>query len=582
MDNRRVLLAVLLSLAVLIAWQFLMPVPPPPAPPAVPGPEEEGVATATARPDRAADEVTGDEAAAEPEPPGEPVSASTEQRVTVETDLYRVELTNRGGQILHFELVEHGSHGGGQVDLVRHRPGGPYPFALVDGAGEPLPVNDALFTIEQEATGDGAQVTFRYRGAEGDVEKRFVFQRGGLFTFAATVPRPQSWWLFVGPGVRNPTVAELENTYARRGGVYLQGDDVERLDGSDASERTVIGGPGVRWFGLEDTYFLTALIPRQPVERVAMVPYLLDPRGDGGFAPMPEAPTEAEEELRRDYALLVQPPGDGLDLVAYWGAKKHDRLAALPYSLEETVNFGVFGFLSRWILVGLIWIHDNVVANYGWAIVLMTLFIKVLLLPLTHKSYVSMQKMQQLNPKMQAIRAKFRGKLRDKQGRMNFEAQRKMNEEIRELYSQEGVNPAGGCLPMLLQLPVLFAFYSLLGAAVELRGEPWMLWIQDLSEKDPIYALPIIMGATQFIQTKMTPMSGDPMQRRIMQMMPLIWLIFFLGFPSGLVLYWLTNNVLTIAQQATYNHLKKRNEEPPAGGSAPRSRDKGSKRVAAK
>jgi YidC/Oxa1 family membrane protein insertase len=273
--------------------------------------------------------------------------------------------------------------------------------------------------------------------------------------------------------------------------------------------------------------------------------------------------------MDRDYALVLRPEEDRLDLVAYWGAKKYDRLAAMKdYGLEGTVNLGWFGLLAKPILAGLLWLHDNLVHNYGWAIVLMTVAIKLLLFPLTHKSYVSMQKMQQLNPRMQAIRAKWRGKLRDKQGKMNFEAQRQMNDEIRQLYAEEGVNPAGGCLPMILQLPILFAFYQLLSTAVELRGAPWLGWIHDLSAPDPYYALPLIMGATQFIQQRMTPMAGDPMQRRIMQFMPLIWLVFFLGFPAGLVLYWLTNNVLTIAQQGIYQSYKKRRARA-AGGESP-------------
>jgi YidC/Oxa1 family membrane protein insertase len=222
----------------------------------------------------------------------------------------------------------------------------------------------------------------------------------------------------------------------------------------------------------------------------------------------------------------------------------------------------MFGFFSRGLLIGLDWIHDHVVPNYGWSIVLLTLVIKLVLLPLTHKSYISMRKMQQLAPKMQAIRERYRPKLRDKKGRPDVEMQRKMNEEIMALYKSEGVNPAGGCLPMLLQLPVLFAFYRLLYVAVELRGAPWVFWIEDLSIKDPYYVLPIVMGATQFIQTKMTPMAGDPMQRRLFQLMPVFMTVLFIGFPSGLVLYWLTNNVLTIAQQAVYNRVL----GPPGGG----------------
>jgi YidC/Oxa1 family membrane protein insertase len=136
-----------------------------------------------------------------------------------------------------------------------------------------------------------------------------------------------------------------------------------------------------------------------------------------------------------------------------------------------------------------------------------------------------------------------------------------MNEEIMALYKSEGVNPAGGCLPILLQLPILFAFFKLLTATVELRNAPWIGWIRDLSQFDPYYVLPLVMTVTQFIQTKMTPPAGDPMQRRMFQLMPLFMLFFFLWSPSGLVLYWLTNNVLTIVQQGVYNHLKQRRAE---------------------
>jgi YidC/Oxa1 family membrane protein insertase len=180
-----------------------------------------------------------------------------------------------------------------------------------------------------------------------------------------------------------------------------------------------------------------------------------------------------------------------------------------------------------------------------------------------------MRRMQELNPKVQAIREKWRPKLKDRQGKPNVEAQRKMQEEMTGLFRSEGVNPAGGCVPMLLQIPVFFAFYNVLSTAVELRHAPWFLWIADLSVKDPYYVLPLVMGATQFVQQRMTPQAGDPMQRRIFQMMPIVFTFLFLGFPSGLVLYWLVNNVLTIAQQGIYNHLKAR--EAAAGGSPAKS-----------
>jgi len=191
--------------------------------------------------------------------------------------------------------------------------------------------------------------------------------------------------------------------------------------------------------------------------------------------------------------------------------------------------------------------------------VLMTIVLKIMLLPLTLTAYSSMQKMQRLNPKIQAIRERYRPKLRDKQGKMNSEAQRQMNEEVMALYKAEGVNPAGGCLPILLQIPVFFAFYSLLSASVELWHAPWIGWIHDLSAKDPYYVLPILMGVTQVIQQKMTPAAADPIQRRMFQLFPVIFTVFSLGFPSGLVLYWLVNNILTIIQQAIQNAVR-----PPA------------------
>ena len=334
---------------------------------------------------------------------------------------------------------------------------------------------------------------------------------------------------------------------------------MERVPARKAEEPVALPGSGLAWAALDDRYFVTALIPQRaaPARGARFVPLLLEASATEGaatFAPMPEGgPSEAQEDLPRDLAMVLEPAGERLAVSAYWGEKSLERLSRAHPGLRDTVAFGMFGWASRWLLKGLVWIHDHVVANYGWSIVLMTVLIKLFLLPLTHKSYISMRKMQQLAPKMQAIRERYRPKLRDKKGRPDIEMQRKMNEEIMALYKSEGVNPAGGCLPMLLQLPVFFAFYRLLYLAVELRGEPWILWVDDLSQE--FWPLAIVMGATQFIQTKMTPMAGDPMQRRLFQLMPVVMTVFFLFFPSGLVLYWLTNNVVTIAQQAVYNRV---------------------------
>jgi YidC/Oxa1 family membrane protein insertase len=283
--------------------------------------------------------------------------------------------------------------------------------------------------------------------------------------------------------------------------------------------------------------------------------------GEGArFLPVPSKDeiTADQKDLPRELRVVLTAAGEEVALRCYWGPKSYERLKALPYGLEETVNWGSLTILVRPLLAGLLWLHDHVVPSYGWAIVLMTVLIKLALLPLTHHSMKSMKKMQELNPKMQRIRERYRPKLKDKQGKPDLEMQRKMNDEIMALYREHGVNPAGGCLPLLLQMPILFAFYRLLSTAFELRGAPWILWIRDLSAADPYYVLPIVMGVTQFLQVKLSPQTGDPMQRRMFMLMPLFMTFLFLGFPSGLVLYWLTNNVLTIAQQWVYNRIQAR------------------------
>lgn len=577
MENRRVFLAVLLSMAVIIGWQLLVPPPePPPPPPATESAAEDQAAEVPAGEERpaptaapAATGETAEGAAAEaedaPAVPPETVSASSERRVVLEGEGFRAALTNRGAQLVSFRLPEHEDGEGGEVDLVRDRQGIAYPFGLVASDGRELPVGDRLFAVEETVgpTGEPAAV-FTYAGPEGRVTKRFAVAPNGLLEVEVEARLDQPWGVVLGPGLRNPSALDEERKFKYRGAVYMAGGEVETVPPEDAAQPVVLPGAGTTWVGLEDTYFLAAVVPQTPVERIVITPWLVRAEGAeaGGaptFTPVPAGGVaEEDEDLRRELRVVLMPAGNTLSATAYVGAKDLDRLEAMPWGLQETVRLGWFGFLARLFLRGLQWIHGNVVANYGWAIVLMTILIKIVLLPLTHKSYVSMQKMQELAPRMKAIRNKYKGKLRDKKGRPDIEQQKKMNEEISALYRSEGVNPAGGCLPMLLQFPVLIGFYNLLSHAIELRGAPWILWIDDLSMHDPIYVLPIVMGAVQFLQQRMAPAMGDPMQRRMMMAMPVVFTFLFMGFPSGLVLYWLTNNVLTLIQQAAYQHLKAR------------------------
>lgn len=555
-------LAVALSLAVLIIWNILFP-PKPPRREAVPaGTPRESPAPAP-RPDAGTPPApatvpeTG-VAPAEPAAPRPLVQAAGEQQVELAAPGLRAVFTNRGAQLVS---LEHTTSSGQTLDLVRQRRQPPYPFGLVGRGLDPDPLNGALFAAERGA--GGRSVLFRYSGPLGAAEKRFSFDEQGLLQVEVRVDGRQDWGLLVGPGIRNPTAEELDSQFEMRGAVFRSGGEVTVLDAKGAEEGKSLDGEGMSWVGLEDTFFLAAVIPREDVGRVSLQPVLVHGAGEGArFVPMPpkDRLTGEQEDLPREYVLVLRPEEERLSLTSYWGAKEYGRLKALPYGLDESVQWGVLGILAKPLLAGLRWIYDNVVANYGWAIILMTVLIKILLLPLTHSSMVSMKKMQALNPKMQAIRERYRPKLRDKQGKPNMEMQRKMNEEVMALYRSEGVNPAGGCLPLLLQMPILFAFYRMLTIAAELRGAPWLGWIDDLSAQDPYYVLPIVMGATQFLQVKLGPQAPDPMQRRLFLFMPVFMTFFFLGFPSGLVLYWLTNNVLTIVQQSVYNHLRKREQ----------------------
>jgi YidC/Oxa1 family membrane protein insertase len=561
-ETRRLLLAFVLSLAVIAVWYTVFP----PAKPKPPEPSPAAASKAVPAPG-AASAVPGGAVApgrpggGAPSPSVAPVQAAAEERIILQSGRSRAVLTNRGAQLLSLIVPEKSDPKSGTLEMVRQRAGIAYPYSLTLNGTQPSPLNQALFQTERDA--EGRSATFRYSGPLGSAEKTFRFDDRGLLGVDVRVPGRTDWGVLVGPGIRNPTADEMKSRYEHRRGVYKKGDDVETPDPGGMYDPVEVSGGSLAWAGLEDTYYLAAQVPQARLDRILYVPMLVQPGEKGGaeqFLPVPgkDDITREQKGLPRELFLLLRPAGDQLSLVSFWGAKEHDRLKSLHYGLEETIELGSLKPLVLPLLYALHWIYDRVVANYGWAIVLLTVVIKLLLLPLTHKSTMSMRKMQELNPKVQSIRDRYRTKLRDKQGRPNLEAQRKMNEEVMAVYKEAGVNPAGGCLPMLIQLPILYAFYRLLSTAVDLRSAPWLGWIHDLSAADPYLILPIVMGATQFLQVRMGPQAGDPMQRRLFQIMPVAMTVFFLGVPSGLVLYWLTNNVLTIIQLQVYNRWRER------------------------
>ena len=320
--------------------------------------------------------------------------------------------------------------------------------------------------------------------------------------------------------------------FERLSAVVRVNGDLERIDAGKVKGGARFSGL-VEFAGVEDQYFLTVLLPDGGVGEVAVV------REKGGAA------------------VVAGGGGGAVRGTLYAGPKAHDVLVGYGRGLDETLSFGIFGLLSVGFLVALKWIYSWV-GNWGVAIIVLTAALRVVLFPLTHKSTVAMRRLQKVQPKMKAIQDRYK-----ERAKKDPQARARMNQEVMALYKQEGVNPMGGCLPLLLQLPILWALYSLFAHAIELRQAPFALWITDLAQKDPTYILPILMTVSMFVQQKLAPQAADPAQRRLFLMMPLIFGFMFMSFPAGLVLYWLVNNLLTIAQQVATERLLR---EAPAKG----------------
>ena len=301
---------------------------------------------------------------------------------------------------------------------------------------------------------------------------------------------------------------------------------LESIKSGDLKEPKTFAGK-VEWAGLDEGYFLTAIIPESVKSWVTV-------------SEAPKAPMVAS--VRAPVEALAPGQAAQFSYVLYFGPKNLDDLR--PLGLGRAVDFGWFDFLGKPLLTFLSWL-ERYSFNYGWAIVILTILLRIVFWYPNHKSYKSMKDMQKLQPKVAKLREKYKD---DKET---------MNKELMALYRTFKVNPMAGCLPMVMQLPVFVALYNVLGYAIELRHASFIptlpftniVWLADLSAKDPLLITPIIMGATMFIQQKMTPSTGDPAQAKMMMFLPLIFTFMFLNFASGLVIYWLVNNVLSIAQQ---------------------------------
>ena len=368
-------------------------------------------------------------------------------------------------------------------------------------------------------------VTFRYAGGGVSATKTFTFAGDYPFTFSVAVAPATPYRVAIGPGIRTLEADEKESMYVVTGNGVVQRDDKVTAVSREKSDRVNLFDH-VDFIGIEDNYFLSALRPSH-----------------GGSAVLHAS--EFGQEKRRDFYAAVNAAPDGTVSGTAYFIPKQTQLVD-RFHLEKTLQFGMFGIIARAFLLVLLWLN-TFVHNFGWSIIVLTLIIKVVLYPLQHKSMSSMKKMQKVQPKVEAIKAKYRKVQKDPEQRQ------KMNMETMKLYQQEGINPASGCLPLVIQLPILWAFYNLLSHAIELRGAPWMLWLHDLSAKDPYYIMPVLMVVTMFIQQAMTPTTVDPAQKRMFYIMPLVMGWIFKELPSGVVLYYLMQNILTIIQQWILN-----------------------------
>jgi len=553
METRRFILALALSVGILLLWQaWFAPSPPPPR---STSPVEERTTEVEAEPEPPPPQARE----AEPVEPGQVVAAEAEETLTVDNGVFVVELGNRGGRVLSWRLNEYTDRGGEPLELVPsfEEPVELFPLAaMTDNEMLAREINEALFAVERSDSDSSTTVTFTWADGRGvEVSKSLTFRDGDYLVDVSLevveAGRRRRAGVVWGPGFGAQDPRAGKNNYSYNAVLWNQDGTATHRYSRKVEDVSFRGR--FLWAGLEDQYFTALILPGGDESRVDLTARKLTRLFPG------ETGADAPEPKTLDVAtVVVTVPAEGARL--YIGPKKYTMLEGLGSDLQDAVWFSSNGFLaviSAFLFQCLLWIHDHTLRNYGLAIIITTVLLRLLLFPLNQWSMVSIKKsqlqMQRLQPKVNAIRNRYKKK-------KDAESRAKMNQEMMALYKHEGVNPAGGlmgCLPMLAQFPVLIGFYLMLTVAVELRGAHFFGWIHDLSLADPFYITPLLMGVTMFLQQRMS-MSRvtDPTQRqqqRIMMIMPFFFTFICISLPSGLVLYWFVNNLLGIGQQWLVN-----------------------------
>jgi YidC/Oxa1 family membrane protein insertase len=506
-------------------------------------------------------------------PAAQPVSkqAASESETVIENGLYRITFTNRGAQVKSWVLKQFNDDQGKPLDLVNSAAAAKqgYPLSLwTYDEGLRNTLNSALYVPSTTETllEAPAQIAFEYSDGSLTVRKSFHFDHSyvvsvetSVFSNGSPVYAFPAWPSGFGDQTNVPAYESAEFE-------YQVNDKTEHINVKKISGGNTAHG-SYNWVGISDSYFAAAFIPDRPEDlSVISLHYGLD-------IPDPSKPDQTR-------------PVDLIGIAAGHPGQTSTRLFAGPKSvqvlesisvptisgaerdLRSIVNFGFFGVIARPLFIWLRWTNQYV-NNWGWSIVLQTLIITLALAPLTVYQMKSAIKMQKVQPQMKAIQEKY------KKYSMKDPRKQEMNKEIADLYKAHNVNPVGGCLPLLIQLPFLYAYYRMLSVAIDLRQAHW-LWIHDLSAADPLYILPLLMAGSMFLSQKMTPQVGmDPAQQRMMNvMMPVMMGIFFFKLPAGLNLYYAVSNLIRIGQQAIMNRTELGREMREIAAKRARKRDK--------
>jgi YidC/Oxa1 family membrane protein insertase len=559
MEQRNLLLAVALSLLVLTVYSMLFP-PPPVRPKGPVAASPSGSATVPQAPSPAAVRSAAPETVPLAPTTGPKVADDKERRVEVESPQGLVAFSNKGARLLSWQLARFKDKRGHPEEMVQAVVGGPRSLDLETGdLALDARLKEALFkasaeTLQVPARGP-AVLRFEFADGEIQAEKSLSFETGkALVEVSARVSRQgQDLPLRIlwGPGIGNPTAAEKEvQGYVAPQGVALVGSSVERPPTAKLTEARKLGL--AQWAGMESHYFAAILVPPGGMGAAEVRPVALPPLEDG--KPRPDA-----------VVAIDLAPGAG-PAQLYVGPKDYQELERAGHGLSRVTLAQMGDWIGPPIVVPLMNLVRRVyasVGSYGWSIVLVTVFINLAMAPFRHYSIANGLKMSKISPEMKVIQERYR-----KVPLMDPKRQQ-MQEEMASLYAKHGMNMGTqmmvGCLPILLTMPFLIAFYRVLSSSIDLRGAAFF-WIPDLSQKDPLFLTPILMGISMFAMQKMTPSAMDPAQQRIMMLMPLMLAGMLLWAPAGLNVYWLSSNLCAIVQQTVTYALLRRKDAVPVRG----------------